>query len=72
MSRIYSARKAGKILGLSHLEVIRRLNRHEIRGTKLDWNWVITAEAIEEAKQADWYKRRIAYLQANGRAAVNQ
>jgi hypothetical protein len=56
--KVYSARQAGRKLGLSHLEVIRRLNRGDIDGQKLDWNWIITEEAIQKAKNADWYLRR--------------
>ena len=59
MAKIYSARKAGVMLGIPHLEVIRRIHKGDIKARKLDWNWLITEEAIEEAKQSEWYKRRI-------------
>ena len=58
MPKVYSARKAGLELGIPHLEVIRRIRKGDIRAQKLDWNWIITAEAIEEVRQADWYKKR--------------
>jgi len=58
MSKIYSARMVGEKLNLTHHEVIRRLRRGDIKGQKLDWNWIITADAVEEAMNSDWYKRR--------------
>jgi len=58
VAKVYSARKAGEKLGLTHLEVIRRIRRGDIRARKLDWNWIVTDEAIEEVKQAEWYIRR--------------
>ena len=58
MSKVYSARKAGVELGIPHLEVIRRIRKGDIKATKLDWTWIITEEAVEEARQADWYKKR--------------
>jgi len=60
MAKIYSARMVGEMLGLPHQEVIRRIRRNDIRARKLDWNWVITDDAVEEAKQSDWYQRRLA------------
>jgi hypothetical protein len=60
MAKYYSARKAGVILGLPHLEVIRRIRKGDIRAQKLDWNWIVTEDAIEEARQSDWYQRRLA------------
>lgn len=64
MAKIFTARRTGELLGLPHLEVIRRLRRGDIRGQKLGWNWIITEDAIEEAKQSDWYQRRLAKLAA--------
>lgn len=69
MSKVYSARKTGEILGIPHLEVIRRIRRGDIKAKKLDWNWIVTEEAIEEAKQSEWYTRRLARLEADKAAA---
>lgn len=54
------------MLGLSHHEMIRRIRRGQIKATKPDggWNYMITQEAIEEAKNSSWYKARIARLNA--------
>ena len=62
MTKVYSARRVGQILGLPHLEVIRRIRRGDIRAKKLDWNWIITEGAVEEARQSEWYQRRIEKL----------
>lgn len=58
MSKIFSARKAGVKMDLPHKEVIRRIRRGDIQAKKLDWNWIVTEEAIVEAMNSDWYKRR--------------
>lgn len=70
MAKFYSARKAGIELGIPHLEVIRRIRKGDIQAKKLDWNWIITEEAIEEAKQSDWYLRRQARHQGSGDVAT--
>ena len=67
MAKIYSAKRAGDILGIPHLEVIRRIHKGDIKARKLDWNWIITADAIEEARESDWYKKR---LRRQGNSAV--
>lgn len=68
--KVYSARQAGRKLGIPHLEVIRRLNRGDIDGQKLDWNWIITEEAIEKAKQSDWWQRRQNRVQGSDAATA--
>lgn len=60
MARIYSARQAGEVLDLPHLEVIRRIRRGDIEAKKLGWNWVIEEAALEKAKNSDWYKNHLA------------
>lgn len=60
MAKIYSARQAGEELDIPHLEVIRRLRRNDIEGKKLGWNWVITQEAIDRARQSEWYQKHLA------------
>jgi len=60
LAKIYTARQVGDLLEIPHLEVIRRIRRNDIEGKKLGWNWVITDEAVEKAKKADWYNRHLA------------
>jgi len=60
MAKVYSARKARVALGIPHLEVIRRIRKGDMNGQKLDWNYIITEEDIEDARQRDWYKKRMA------------
>jgi hypothetical protein len=59
MARIYSARQAGEALDLPHLEVIRRIRRGDIKAKKLGWNWVVEEEALNQARESDWYKRHL-------------
>jgi len=65
VAKIYSARQAGDQLGLPHLEVIRRLRRGDIEGRKLGWNWVITEEAVDNARTTDWYRKHLARKSAD-------
>lgn len=60
MAKLYSARQAGDQLGLPHLEVIRRIRRGDIEGKKLGWNWTVSQEAINMAKESNWYKAHLA------------
>lgn len=57
MSKLFSARQAGELLGMPHREVIRRINRQQIKATKVGWNWMLKEEWINEVMEADWYKR---------------
>jgi hypothetical protein len=57
MAKIYSARGAGEQLGLTHLETIRRIRRGDIEAQKLGWNWVVTQDAVDKAKLAEWYQK---------------
>lgn len=57
MAKVVSARRAGELLNLPHREIIRRIRKGDIKATKLDWNWLVPIESIEEAKQSDWYSR---------------
>lgn len=52
-----TAREVGERLDLPHKEVIRRIRRNDIEASKLGWMWIITEEAVEAARQSDWYKR---------------
>jgi len=66
VAELHTPRAVGEMLGLSHHEMIRRIRRGQIEATKPDggWNYVITDEAVEKAKNSDWYKRRKARLDA--------
>lgn len=57
MAKVVSARRAGEMLRLPHREVIRRIRKGDIKAQKLDWNWLVPLESIEEAKQSEWYQR---------------
>lgn len=52
-------RKAGELLDLTNLEVIRRIRRGQIRARKLDggWYWLIREEEIQRVRKTEWYKR---------------
>lgn len=67
--KVYSARQAGEKLGLPHLEVIRRIHRGDIEAKKLDWNWIITEEAIQKVQESEWYLRKQARGQGSGATA---
>jgi hypothetical protein len=60
MAKLFTARQVGEALGLPHLEVIRRIRRGDIKAKKLGWNWVINEDAVDAAKETDWYKRHLA------------
>jgi len=49
------------MLGIPHHEMIRRIRKGQIKATKPDggWNYVITEEAVEEARNSEWYKQRV-------------
>jgi hypothetical protein len=53
-----SAKEAAWELGLTHLELLRRLKMEQIPGArKMGWNWVIPDEAINEVRQMEWYQQ---------------
>jgi len=60
MAKLFTARQVGDALGLPHLEIIRRIRRGDIEAKKLGWNWVIEEEAVNAAKESDWFKRHLA------------
>ena len=51
-----TAREAGDLLDLDHLEVIRRIRRGQIQAKKKGWFWLIPDEEITKVKQKPWYK----------------
>lgn len=57
---ILPARQFGEILGIPHIEVIRRIRRGDIQAKKLGWNWVIELAEVAKVRESDWYKRRLA------------
>jgi hypothetical protein len=69
MAKVVSARRAGEILGLPHREVIRRIRKGDIKARKLDWNWIVDLEDIEEAKNSDWYARSTIRTEVDAEAA---
>lgn len=56
----YTAREAGELLDLEHLEVIRRIRRGEISAQKKGWFWLITEAEVKAVKHRDWYKHLMA------------
>lgn len=60
MAEITSARGAGELLDLEHLEVIRRIRRGDIVARKMGWNWIIDLEEVEKVRTKDWYTRLMA------------
>lgn len=57
MAKVVSARKAGEMLGLPHREIIRRIRKGDIKAQKLDWNWLVPLESIDEARNSEWYQK---------------
>lgn len=52
-----TAREAGELLELEHIEVIRRIRRGQIHATKVgNWFWVIKESEVESVKKSQWYK----------------
>jgi hypothetical protein len=57
LARYLTARETGERLDLTHIEVIRRIRKGDIKAQKFGWNWVVTEGEIDRVKNADWYKR---------------
>jgi len=57
MANYVTAKRAGELLGIDHLEVIRRIRRGDIVAKKFGWNWAVDLDALEEAKKQPWYKK---------------
>ncbi len=57
LGSILTARETGERLGLTHIEVIRRIRRGDIKAKKFGWNWVIDAGEVDRVRDSDWYKR---------------
>jgi hypothetical protein len=55
-----TAREAGDLLDLEHIEVIRRIRRGEIEAKKKGWFWLIKEEEVEKVKRKQWYKNLMA------------
>lgn len=59
MAKYYTAKETARQLGLTHLDVIRRIRKRQIPAHKEPdgWNWRIHASDVEEIKTSDWYIR---------------
>jgi hypothetical protein len=57
MSKLMSASQAGEMMGLPHMEVIRRIRKKDIKADKIGWNYILTKKDVEEAMQSEWYKK---------------
>jgi hypothetical protein len=64
-------RKAGELLDLTHLEVIRRIRRGQIRARKLDggWYWLIKSEEVQRVQTTAWYKRLMRLRNARAKSS---
>lgn len=56
MTTILSARQAGDLLELEHMEIIRRIRKKDIIAQKMGWNWVITQAEVDAVREKEWYK----------------
>lgn len=63
---LHTPRQVGEMLGIPHHEMIRRIRKGQIKASKPGggWNYVITTEAVEEARNSDWYKARSARVKS--------
>jgi len=53
--RELSVREVASQLGLTHLEVNRRIHKKQIKARKVGWLWVINQEDVDKVKGAEWY-----------------
>jgi hypothetical protein len=61
MAKDLSAREVGELLDLTHIEVIRRIRRGQIRARKMGgWFWAINPEEVIRVKKKTWYKNLMA------------
>jgi excisionase family DNA binding protein len=57
MAREVSVREVAAQLGLTHLEVNRRIHKKQIKARKVGWFWVIEQSEVDRVKEAEWYKK---------------
>jgi len=55
VANLLSAREAGEALDLTHLEVIRRIRRGQIRAKKVGWFWLVNTEEVNRVRKKRWY-----------------
>ena len=55
MAKHLSARELGDLVGVPHLEVIRRIRKGDIHAEKVGWNWIVESSEVERIKGSDWY-----------------
>lgn len=60
MEEMITIREAKEILGLTHLEVNRRIHRGQIPAKKVGWMWVLERKEVEGVKKKEWYKKLMA------------
>jgi excisionase family DNA binding protein len=65
-TRFYTTKKAASVLGMKQLEVLRRINRGQIKAQKLGWAWIIKESDVYAVMETDWYQR----YYANGKVAA--
>jgi len=52
-----TVREAAEELGLTHLEVNRRIHKGQIQARKVGWVWILNRKDVLAVKKAEWYKR---------------
>ena len=50
-TNFYSVRQAAKELNWKVPKVLRALRRKELKGEKVDWNWIIPKTEVEKLKK---------------------
>jgi excisionase family DNA binding protein len=56
-TRYYTTKKAAQVMGMKQLEVLRRINRSQIKAQKLGWAWLIKEDDVYAAMKSDWYQK---------------
>jgi excisionase family DNA binding protein len=65
VARELSVREVANQLGLTHLEVNRRIHKKQIKARKVGWFWVINQEDVDKVKGAEWYLKVMARRSAS-------
>jgi len=56
-TRYYTTKKTAQVLGMKQLEVLRRINRGQIRAQKLGWAWLVKESDVYAVMETDWYQK---------------